>query len=94
MEGSSIREIAARTLELPLEVALGAIKLVISGRSSVKAINHHGILIYQQDKVVFRTDSGAVEISGSGLSLSELTAEYLRIEGRIDAVRLDGEVHA
>ena len=34
------------------------------------------------------------KISGSGLSLSELTAEYLRIEGRIDAVRLDGEVHA
>lgn len=93
MSGENILEKAARSLELPPEVALGAVKLIISGREAVRAINHHGILVYEPQRVVFRTDKGAVEILGDQLSLAELNVEYLRIVGRIDSVRLDGDGH-
>ena len=82
---------AARSLELPPEVALGAIKLIISERESVRAVNHHGILVYEPQRVVFPTDKGAVEIRGEGLILAELSVEYLRIVGRIDSVDLRGD---
>lgn len=94
IKGYTIKERAARKLELPPEVALGTTKLVITGRHSLKAINHRGILVYQSERIVFKADQGAVEILGTGLGLAQMTLEYLRIEGQITSVSLLEEDHA
>lgn len=91
MKARKIIEKAASSLELPPEVALGVTKLIITGCDSLKAVNHRGILAYETERIIFKTDSGSCCISGSNLGLAQMTAEYLRIEGRIDKINLAGE---
>lgn len=94
MTKRTVRETVAETLEIPPEVALNTIKIILLGRSELKAINHRGIVVYETERIVFRTESGQAEVKGKQLTLAEMNDEFLRIEGRIDGIRLaeSGEV--
>jgi len=88
MSKRTVRETVAETLEIPAEVALNTIKIILLGRSELKAINHRGIVVYETERIVFRTESGQAEVRGQHLMLAEMNDEFLRIEGRVDALRL------
>ena len=88
MAKRDIRAAAAEALEIPAEIALRTVKIVLVGDRMLKVINHRGILIYQAERIRFRTAEGAVELQGSDLSLAELTPEYLRIEGHIRGLQM------
>lgn len=88
MSGRKLLEKTAAALELPPEVALDAVKLSVVGDRELRAANHRGILIYESGRIVFRCNGGTVTVSGSGLRLTELNEERLRISGRILGILL------
>lgn len=88
---SGIKEIKksmAEALDIPPEIALNTVKLVVEGRGSLLAENHRGILEYSGGKIAFRVTEGSVEVLGKGLQLKSLSPEELAIEGEIMAICL------
>ena len=88
MRGHKLLEKTAAALELPPEVALNEVKLSVVGGRELRAANHRGILIYESGRIVFRCSGGTVTVSGSGLRLTELNEERLRINGQLLGILL------
>ena len=88
-----LKELAADALELPPEVALDTAKLSRLVGGGLLALNHRGIMVYRTERIVFRTQLGAVEVLGQGLSLAGLNDQTLHITGRIRTVNLPEDCH-
>ena len=58
------------------------------GGHSLLVENHCGILEFTQEKISLATRCGAIEVAGSGLSLSEVRRDALVIRGEIRHVDL------
>ncbi len=81
-----LARLAAR-LEIPPEVAVGALRLAITGREELLAVNHCGVAIYRPELIVFRYRGGELAVHGRELCFRELNSGRLKIVGRI--ARLD-----
>lgn len=58
------------------------------GRKTLLVENHAGILEYAQNRVLLASGCGAIEIEGSGLTLSEVRRGALMIRGSVRRVNL------
>ena len=94
MPKSRLRARAAETLEIPPEVALDIVKITLRGNQELRALNHHGIAVYESERIVFAAAQVSVEVCGSQLQLAEINEQYLRITGCIEQLRMDGVSHA
>lgn len=74
----------------PAEVARGIPCITLRGTQSVCVEQHQGLIGYQPEEIVFRTDCGLVKITGQGLRFTVYTAEEATIEGVISGVNMSG----
>ena len=64
----------------------GLPRLEMVGSRQLYLEHHAGILAYSEEQIDVNTTAGALRVRGEGLSLLAMTAEELRIGGRIAAV--------
>ena len=76
----------AELFYLPADVVAGLPRLEMVGSRQLYLEHHAGILAYSEEQIDVNTSAGALRVRGEGLSLLAMTAEELRIGGRIAAV--------
>ena len=76
----------AELYDLPADVVAGLPRLEMVGSRQLYLEHHAGILAYSEEQIDVNTSAGALRVRGEGLSLLAMTAEELRIGGRIAAV--------
>ena len=76
----------AELFDLPADVVAGLPRLEMVGSRQLYLEHHAGILAYSEEQIGVNTSAGALRVRGEGLSLLAMTAEELRIGGRIAAV--------
>ena len=76
----------AKLFDLPADVVAGLPRLEMVGSRQLYLEHHAGILAYSEEQIDVNTSAGALRVRGEGLSLLAMTAEELRIGGRIAAV--------
>ena len=76
----------AELFDLPADVVAGLSRLEMVGSRQLYLEHHAGILAYSEEQIDVNTTAGALRVRGEGLSLLAMTAEELRIGGRIAAV--------
>ena len=76
----------AELFDLPAAVVAGLPRLEMVGSRQLYLEHHAGILAYSEEQIDVNTSAGALRVRGEGLSLLAMTAEELRIGGRIAAV--------
>ena len=76
----------AELFDLPADVVAGLPRLEMVGSRQLYLEHHAGILAYSEEQIDVNTSAGALRVRGEGGSLLAMTAEELRIGGRIAAV--------
>jgi len=80
----------AELFDLPADVVAGLPHLEMVGGRQLYLEHHTGILGYSQEQIDVNTPSGVVRVKGEQLTLLAMTAEELRIGGKICVVELMG----
>ena len=75
----------------PPEVTGNIPRITLLGNEEVRIEQHQGVVIYQEDCIVFRTAGGQATITGRALRFLHYSAQEARIGGGIDGVRLEGQ---
>ena len=73
----------AELFDLPADVVAGLPHLEMVGSRQLYVEHHTGILAYSDKCIDANTTAGVLRITGEGLSLLAMTAEELRVGGRI-----------
>ena len=81
-----VLDTVAELFDLPADVVAGLPHLDMVGSRQLYLEHHAGILAYSEEQIDVNTTAGALRVRGEGLSLLAMTAEELRIGGRIAAV--------
>ena len=81
-----VLSMVAELFDLPADVVAGLPRLEMVGSRQLYLEHHAGILAYSEEQIDVNTTAGALRVRGEGLSLLAMTAEELRIGGRIAAV--------
>ena len=76
----------AELFGLPADVVAGLPHLEMVGDRQLFIEHHAGILSYSDTCVDVNTERGVLRVRGTGLNLLAMTAEELRIGGRIEGV--------
>lgn len=90
MDKGSLWEKVTRAVDLPEEPMPGKTLIEIVDNQSVLVENHSGVMSYCPEQISIKTKKGCIFISGSGMCLSKMTREQLRIRGTICGVELRG----
>lgn len=80
----------AELFDLPADVVAGLPHLELIGSRQLYLERHTGILGYSQEQIDVNTVSGVMRVKGEKLTLLAMTAEELRIGGKITAIELVG----
>ena len=83
---SGILNTVAELFDLPADVVAGLPRLEMVGSRQLYVEQHTGILSYSEKQIDVNTSAGVLRVTGEGLTLVAMTAEELRIGGRIAAV--------
>ena len=81
-----VLDTVAELFDLPADVVAGLPRLEMVGSRQLYVEHHAGILAYGEDQIDVNTHAGVLRVRGERLSLMAMTAEELRIGGRIAAV--------
>lgn len=76
----------AELFDLPADVIAGLPHLEMIGGRQLYLEHHRGILSYSDTAIDINSGSLVVRVRGEDLELLAMTAEELRVGGRIDAV--------
>lgn len=76
----------AELFDLPADVVAGLPRIEMIGGRQLFVERHLGILAYSETQIDVNTASGVLRLRGERLSLVAMTAEEVRVGGRIDAV--------
>ena len=85
-EKGRVLDSVAELFDLPADVVAGLPRLEMVGSRQLYLEHHTGILSYSEAQIDVNTTGGVLRIRGEKLALLAMTAEELRIGGRIDAV--------
>lgn len=72
----------------PAELLHDVPHLTMTGTTCLHVEQHHGMIGYQPDEVVFRTGCGLLTVLGSSLQVKRYTASDAELCGQIDAVSI------
>lgn len=80
--------------EIPSDVMLDLPKIVLVGNLQIFIENHRGIAEYTLEKVRIKVGEGEVGITGHNLTLRNIKADEICVEGQITSLHLlkPGEV--
>lgn len=79
----------ANLLEIPDDIVLDLPRITILGNAQMLVENHKGIVEYAHEYVRIRLNRKELIIVGTGLTLGNLQAEELIIEGEINELRFE-----
>ena len=79
---------AVERLNLPPEAAMGVPQVELYGNRQLYMAGHRGVISYSTEEVEVAGGSLTVRITGTELQLAAMTAEELRLTGRIKQVEL------
>jgi len=85
----SVGEKLAELFELPPDMFGNRPKVTAVGRGEVLVENIKGIMDFQEDMVRINTNSGIIRITGSGITIREITSESVIIGGKISNIDYD-----
>lgn len=85
-KGRDVLNAVAELFDLPADVVAGLPRLDMVGNRQLYLEHHTGLLAYSAEQIDANTTAGVLRVRGEGLTLLAMTAEELRIGGRIDAV--------
>ena len=80
----------AELFDLPADVVAGLPHLEMIGSRQLYLEHHMGILAYSEEQIDANTPMGVLRVRGERLTLLAMTAEELRIGGKIFAVEWIG----
>ena len=80
----------AELFDLPADVVAGLPRLEMVGDRQLYLERHAGILAFGEEQIDVNTGRGVLRIRGEKLTLVAMTAEELRLGGRIAAVEWVG----
>ena len=79
----------ADRIELPTVSVPGLTVAELWGCGRVLVENHKGVIGYDSEKILVKASYGVLRITGTGLSLSLMTAEQLIISGSIKSIEAE-----
>lgn len=77
----------ANFFDIPQDVALDLPRITMLGNTQLLVENHRGIVEYTPDKVRLKLAQGELEIGGTAMTLGNLRAEQILVEGTIAWVK-------
>ena len=83
---SEVLSTVAELFDLPADVVAGLPRMELVGNRQLYLEHHTGLLAYSSDRIDANTAAGVLRVRGEALTLLAMTAEELRIGGRIAAV--------
>ena len=83
---AGVLDTVAELFDLPADVVAGLPHLEMGGSRQLYLEHHAGIRSYGEEQIDVNTSGGVLRVRGQRLSLMAMTAEELRIGGRIAAV--------
>ena len=84
--GTAVLSAVAELFDLPADIVAGLPHLEMVGQRQLYLEHHTGLLSYSTERIDANTTAGVLRVTGRELSLIAMTAEELRIGGRITAV--------
>ena len=84
-EGGVLNAVA-ELFDLPADVVAGLPRLEMVGGKQLYLEHHTGLLAYSEESIDVNTSAGVLRVRGQQLTLLAMTAEELRIGGRIQGV--------
>ncbi|HPU45405.1 MAG: sporulation protein YqfC [Clostridiaceae bacterium] len=84
-----IGEKLAELFELPPDMFGNRPKVTAVGRGEVLIENFKGIMDFQEGMVRINTSTGVIRITGSGITIKEITNESVIIGGKISNIDYD-----
>ncbi len=79
----NLKEKLTEVLELPKEIMLNVPKLTLLGNKDLIIENYKGIVEYEENRVRVNTAIGVIKITGSNLTIREITSEDIMVNGEI-----------
>ena len=79
----NFKERLTEVLELPKEIVLNVPKITIMGNRDLIIENYKGIVEYEENRVRINTAIGVIKITGSMLTIREITSEDIMVIGDI-----------
>jgi len=83
-----LRKWTATILDLPQDVALDLPRVTMIGGLQVTVENHRGILHFSPQSLRLAMDGGEMEVTGQDLTIRNIGAEEVFVEGKIMGVQL------
>ena len=81
-----VLDTVAELFDLPADLVAGLPHLEMMGSRQLYLEHHTGLLAYSDTQIDANTAAGVLRVTGERLTLLAMTAEELRIGGRIEAV--------
>ncbi|WP_425057565.1 hypothetical protein SCACP_20810 [Sporomusa carbonis] len=79
----------AGLLEIPQDIVLDLPRITMLGNKQLLIENHKGIIEYTPSLVRIKLNQGELFIQGSDLTLGNLQAEQILVEGVVQEVKYD-----
>lgn len=76
----------AELFDLPADVVAGLPRMELIGNRQFYLEHHTGILSYAEEQIDINTPVGVLRVHGARLTLLTMTAEEVRLAGRIDGL--------
>lgn len=76
----------AGLLEIPQDIVLDLPRITMLGNRQILVENHKGIIEYTSSMVRIKLNQGELVIAGTDLTLGNLQAEQILVEGAVSAV--------
>ena len=76
----------------PEEVRRDTPRIILTGREEVLVEQHGGLFSYESRCIRLRTRMGLLTVTGEGLVISHFGAHDALIRGRVDGLRVDGDM--
>ena len=73
----------------PAEVVHDIPRVTLTGCTDVLVEQHHGLVVYREDEIIFSTASGQLRINGEHLGFATYSAVNAQIRGKIFSIALD-----
>lgn len=90
MERKHLLEKMMRVVDLDGEPIPGKTLVEIVGNRSVLIENHCGVTVYCKEHISVKTREGFICVTGCNMTLTKMSRELLRIQGRIDNISIQG----
>ena len=88
MKKATANKISEKT-GIPSEIISSQPKIEITGTEKIYIENHRGIKLITAEIAVIKFSSGLITAEGKGLTIAEITAEYILIKGNFSSVKFD-----